>query len=97
MSSFIRFFHALVFKLHTRVNWASLTTGYRTWDDSPHRTELKNTEYRKRDFLIRCGSDNVGICVFDLHEQVLYLRMTRVLLSDLSPTKWVVSGWLLVA
>ncbi|PPR98881.1 hypothetical protein GOBAR_AA21787 [Gossypium barbadense] len=27
-----------------------------------HRTEWKNTEYRKRDFLILCGSDNVGIC-----------------------------------
>ncbi|PPS20472.1 hypothetical protein GOBAR_AA00089 [Gossypium barbadense] len=27
-----------------------------------HRTEWKNTEYRKRDFLIWCGSDNVGIC-----------------------------------
>ncbi|PPR84677.1 hypothetical protein GOBAR_AA36033 [Gossypium barbadense] len=26
-----------------------------------HRTEWKNTEYRKRDFLIRCGSDNVRI------------------------------------
>ncbi|PPS10731.1 hypothetical protein GOBAR_AA09914 [Gossypium barbadense] len=26
-----------------------------------HRTEWKNTEYRKRDFLIWCGSDNVGI------------------------------------
>ncbi|PPS10172.1 hypothetical protein GOBAR_AA10472 [Gossypium barbadense] len=26
-----------------------------------HRTEWKNIEYRKRDFLIRCGSDNVGI------------------------------------
>ncbi|PPR81995.1 hypothetical protein GOBAR_AA38719 [Gossypium barbadense] len=25
------------------------------------RTEWENTEYRKRDFFIRCGSDNVGI------------------------------------
>ncbi|PPR91096.1 hypothetical protein GOBAR_AA29589 [Gossypium barbadense] len=27
-----------------------------------HHTEWKNTEYRKRDFLIQCGSDNVRIC-----------------------------------
>ncbi|PPS06268.1 hypothetical protein GOBAR_AA14377 [Gossypium barbadense] len=26
-----------------------------------HCTEWKNTEYRKRDFLIWCGSDNVRI------------------------------------
>ncbi|PPR92881.1 hypothetical protein GOBAR_AA27793 [Gossypium barbadense] len=27
-----------------------------------NRIEWENAEYRKRDFLIWCGSDNVGIC-----------------------------------
>ncbi|PPS15632.1 hypothetical protein GOBAR_AA04955 [Gossypium barbadense] len=26
------------------------------------RTEWESAEYRKRDFFIQCGSDNVGIC-----------------------------------
>ncbi|PPS03701.1 hypothetical protein GOBAR_AA16953 [Gossypium barbadense] len=69
------------------------------------RTEWENAKYCKRDFFIRCGSDNVfsiyasaihlapRFVAFDLHEWVLYyyLRMVHVLPLDSFPTKKVAS------
>ncbi|PPR90618.1 hypothetical protein GOBAR_AA30067 [Gossypium barbadense] len=52
------FVKTLVFKISISVLYLKSAE---LWMTHLHRTEWKNTEYHKRDFLIECGSDNVGI------------------------------------